>query len=701
MLKWSLLLSISFILNSHAQSSEVNCTARYDDLGVTHQKVKNLDDYYYCFGFHHAQDRAWQMDYFRRLAQGRNAELYGYDSLKSDLMMRLLDLPTLAKKILLELPQQEKKWLDSYADGVNKGLIEGKKAKEFVDLEYNPEPWTAEDSILVLLLQSFDQTRKTFFRDYEEEKSKEHWKEKAETLFEEEGVPWFNTILKEGEYPKGQLKNKTSSSHPPMPNLWANFPDVFGEESGSNNWVVNKSKSKNGFAMLANDPHLDLKTPLFWYWLHLESPEANVLGASLPGVPLIVSGTNGRVAWGLTNAYINTADAVFIKDFPKDHLISFRPKVDIKFGFLKIPFFFKKFEKTKEGYPVLPLELEKNEKIILRWTGFQLKGPQLASMFQLKRAQSVEEMDKYLQQVGVPAWNFVFADQKGDIGYRVVGEIYRENKKDEFGISYESLDEFIGKKTLLPMERPHVLKPLRGYVYSANNRHWPKDSKFFGGRGYTQSFRGFRINELIDQQQHDLDSFKKIQCDRQAVDARFFVPLLLTYINDPLLKTWDFSTHDQSIAPSLYRRLMDLLLEGWQVNENALYRLLKNLDDTKRKEIVSFYNVAKEQVGTKTWGQFHRLRFNHLSKKSDWKFSPEMPGIGDNHSVDPGSANWDPEKSLYEQFSGASMRMIVILKGTPEVHLALPGYNRKYTESQAKVPAWEEWRNCQYSKINW
>jgi hypothetical protein len=146
---------------------------------------------------------------------------------------------------------------------------------------------------------------------------------------------------------------------------------------------------------------------------------------------------------------------------------------------------------------------------------------------------------------------------------------------------------------------------------------------------------------------------------------------------------------------------MDLLLEGWQVNENALYRLLKNLDEVKRKEIVSFYNVAKDQVENKNWATFHRLSFSHLSRNDKWVFSPEIAGIGDNHSVDPGSAKWNPEKNIYEQFSGASMRMIVVLKERPEVHLALPGYNRKYTESQNQIPAWQEWRECQYSKINW
>ncbi len=254
-------------------TSDIKCEATYDEIGITHQKVNNLDQYYYCFGYHHGRDRAWQMDYFRRVGQGRNAEVYGYSSLKSDLMMRMLDLPKLAHRLYSELPEQNKNWLEAYARGANLGFEQGKEAKEFKDLNYAPEAWKPEDSVLVLVLQSFDQTRKTFLRDYEEEKLKEHWKEKAETLFHDEGLPWFNTILKDGEY-VSKVSSPKSTNYVPAEkmNLWHPFPDVFGKESGSNNWVIHKSKSKNGYAMLANDPHLDLKTPLFWYWLNLQTP---------------------------------------------------------------------------------------------------------------------------------------------------------------------------------------------------------------------------------------------------------------------------------------------------------------------------------------------------------------------------------------------------------------------------------------------
>jgi penicillin amidase len=682
-------------------TSDIKCEATYDELKITRQKVNSIHDYYYCFGYHHGKDRAWMMDYFRRVATGRNAEVYGFSSLKSDLMMRLLNLPKLAKRLYKEMPMEQKGWLEAYARGATLGFVMGKESKEFKDLNYAPEDWKPEHSILVLVLQSFDQTRKTFFRDFEEEQLKEKWKNKTEELFNEENVPWLNTILKTGEYEVSDSKVKTTSvESSPKPRLWENFPEVFGKESGSNNWVINKAKSKNGFAMLANDPHLDLKTPLFWYWINIQSPDFNVIGGSVPGVPVVVSGTNGRVAWGLTNAYINTADAVFLKDYPKDYLVSFRPTVKVKLGFLKIPFFFKRFERTTDGDIVLPLDLENKNKIVLRWTGFQLGAKDLLPMFNLMHAKDVTGMDNNLKNVGLPAWNFVFADTKGDIGYRVVGHIYKDTGKDPYGISTETLKEFKSKKLLHPMERPHVLKPKRNYVYSANNRHWPADSKYYGGRGYSYSFRGFRIDELLKDSKHDVESFKNIQCDQQVVDARFFVDKLLRVVDIPEFKGWDFVAQNDKSATGVYRRLMDLLLVNWQVNEYALYKMLDELTDKQKSEVSSYYKLANKQVAGRSWGDFHRLTFSHLSKNTDWKFSPEIPGVGDKHSVNPGTSDWNTDKDYYEQYSGASMRMIIVMKETPEIHLALPGYNRLYTEPQEGTPSWNEWQACKYSKVS-
>jgi acyl-homoserine lactone acylase PvdQ len=551
---------------------------------------------------------------------------------------------------------------------------------------------------LVLFLQSFDQTRKTFFRDYEEERLKAKWGDKTEGLFDEDNMPWENTILKEGEYEKRSSTLKTSSTQAFGPKLWGEFPTVFGKETGSNNWVVSKAKSKSGKAILANDPHLDLKTPMFWYWINIKSPEASVMGSSVPGVPVIASGTNGKVAWGLTNSYLNSADAFLVKDIKDDEIESFRPVVKIKFWIFKLPFFFKSFERLKTGHRVLPLEIKSEDKLVLRWTGFSLRPEDIYPMFDLFTVSNVTEMNELITQTGIPSWNFVFADTKGDIGYRLVGKTYRHTEKLPLGIPTIKMAELLKEEFLDSADRPHVLKPARNYVYSANNRHWPSDSKFYGGRGYSHSYRGKRIDEMLDGDQ-DVESFKNIQCDQKVVDAKYFLPKFQKYLGLEEFNGWSMIAEDSSTLLPLYRRLFDLIVEKWEVNEYALFKLLDDLDDNQIKELTEVYHQAKRDVKSRTWGNFHRLKFPHMSKNSEWIFSPNLAGVGDTHTVNPGTGNWNSDLGIYEQNSGASMRMIIEMSNTPKIWLALPGINREYEKKPANSP-WEDWKRCHYTELS-
>ena len=675
-----------------------SCDTTYDQLNIPHVKTTSEREFYYCFGYHHGKDRAWQMDYFRRVAQGRNAEILGFAHLKSDLMMRLLDLPALAKRIWSNLPENKKDLLLAYARGANHGFETGKETEEFQDKDYEPEPWEGQHSIMVLLLQSFDQTRKTFTRDYDEEILKEQFGSKAQELFDEDQAPWENTILKKGEYRiKSENSKQTSYRVHKKLNLWADFPHLFGKESGSNNWVISKKKSRTGHAILANDPHLDLKTPLFWYWISLQSPGSGVIGASVPGVPVVASGTNGKVAWGLTNSYLDSADAVVLNDLKSEDIETFRPVVYVKLGFLKVPFFFKSFEKLKTGQKILPLELKSDQKIVLRWTGYDLGANEISPMFNLFHVENVKDMDRLLSSIGIPSWNYVFADQKGEIGYRLVGKTYRHTQKLPMGIPVMTTSEFLNPFYLSESERPHLINPERQYVYSANNRHWPSDAYFYGGRGYSYSFRGLRIEELLEGQ-HDEKSFQEIQCDRQVVDSRFFLPLLRKLVDEPMFSEVPLTAHDDSKVLPVYRRLMDITMERWKVNEYALIKILRKPDKARLSDLKKFHAEARKEAGNRTWGEMLRVSFPHLSKNEKWKFAPELPGSGDVHSVDPGTSRWNPEKKQYEHYSGASMRMIIHLSPSPRILLALPGVNRGY-QSKQEDSQWSKWKNCQYSEV--
>lgn len=247
------------IITSALSQTNQSCNERLDPMGISHLTVNSESDYYFCFGFLHAKYRAWQMDYFRRTALGKNAEVLGYSHLKSDLMMRLLDLPRIANRIWTDMtPMEQEPWIN-YAKGVNSGLVIGNKSKEFQMANYEPENWEPEHALLVLLLQSFDQTRKTFTKDYENQLAVGKYGDKAKDLFNFDNLPWDDTILKNDEYPKKVLSKYSStninnnSKHYPAPQLWSNFPSPLGLESGSNNWVISKNKTKNKVAILAKD----------------------------------------------------------------------------------------------------------------------------------------------------------------------------------------------------------------------------------------------------------------------------------------------------------------------------------------------------------------------------------------------------------------------------------------------------------------
>lgn len=693
-----MILSLVFFLLSHLSfSAEFECKTSFNSLQIPFVEAKSEEEVLFCFGYHHGKDRAWQMDFFRRMGRGETAEVFGLSHLKSDLMMRLLNLSERANHLWNELPENTKHSLQLYSEGVNKGFKTGGRAREFQEKNYLPEPWRPEDSLLVILLQSFDQTRKTFFRDYEEELQKEKWGERSGELFSDDHVPWSETILKSGEYEKRQEIVRAQENKPLSVKLWQAFPTLFGEESGSNNWVVDKKKSTSGKAILANDPHLDLKTPLFWYWISLSGPGLRFIGASVPGFPFIASGTNGQVAWGLTNSYLKAADLVSLTDLKDDEAETIRPLVWVRWWIFKVPFFFKSFRKLRTGEPLLPLELSEEKNLALRWSGFKLTGDDISPFFDLLRVKSIDEADWVLSRIGVPSWNFVFADQSGDIGLRTIGKTFKNTKKFPFGISPMTVKEFQTESYLASKEMPHVLRPRRNYLYSANNRHWPQDAKFYGGRAYSFPFRGLRIDQLLQGHQ-DLESMKKVQCDRRVVDAPFFVPKFQKYLPFKEFSGWDFEAVDTSRVLPFYRRLMDLLMERWQVNENALYRLLDNLSAAQVKELEEMSLKAKTEVEGKSWGEIHRLKFPHLSKNENWSFSPEIAGVGDTHSVDPGTAKWNPDRKVYEQSSGASMRMIIEMGKTPRILLSLPGVNREYTKKN-DPGSWQSWRQCQYTEV--
>ncbi len=730
----------AFVANSGTGAEAATCRVWTDPQGVHHVWAgsSGAGVTAACFGYVHGRYRVFQMDWMRRLMQGRKAELVGWEAARADFVMRLMGLPERAAAIWKDMDAPNRAALRSYARGVNAGFGEAKRAGvyELDELGYEPEPWWPEHTIGLVLLQAFDQTRKSFEHDREDERALQDLGAEAGPLLSADGLPWDATVLKPGEFPVGKrdLGNSFAGARPEAARARLELAGLFDAAlgspggGGSNNWVLAPARSASGRAWLANDPHLTLRHPPFWHWVHVKGDSVDVIGASLPGIPTVASGSNRRVAWGVTNSYLDVGDLFYVPESDLLDAVKTRPWIWIRVAGLKLPAFFKTFRRTREGWPVLPIEAPPGRAAVLRWTGFDVRPSDFSALANVVEAKSAGEMDRILSAVGIPSWNFVFADVAGGIGYRAVGRVPKRTSAGEVGIPDATLDEIRGVEYLDPSEMPAAMQPARGWVATANNRHWPVGSKFNGGRAYADGFRAYRIEEgLIARSRHDLESQRKIQCDVQAVDARFLLPLMLEALGDRKSESALGSGSEESLgwiedwgragaadgylaarecrACPIYLRWADRLKEATGLGEGPLYRLLRAQpkQEIVSKAVATSWRDAlldwRRAFGGRfpSWGDVHRNFFGHLL--GDAYFLAEgIATPGDDHSVNPGSLQW--RESFYEHQKGASHRLLVELTNPPTVHARLSGPNEDVADRhlEASGSPWRRWADCEYDR---
>lgn len=721
------------------------CETWQDTQGIAHARAGNKDLAFACLGYFHGRDRAWQLDFFKRTWEGKKSEVFGASEVRGDFTMRVLGFEERAEAIFAAMPADQKEWLWSYSYGVNRGTSEAmaRGSYEFESLGYGPEPWKPQYSIALLLLQAFDQTKESFIRQIDESDYLGDWGDEARKLFSRPGVPWDTTILKVGEQAPATMM-ATAAARAPRPaplgapsgapldvmtakelraNLASSMHNAVGQ--GSNNWVLSPARSASHHAWLANDPHLELKHPPFWYWSHIESPDSDVIGATLPGVPGTASGANRHIAWGITNSYLNVSSLAYVPE--KDlagNIKTERPVIWIKFGPLRVPFFFKTFSRTTEGWPLLPLDTPAGQALVLRWSGFELTPEDFRGVFELSSAKSAQEADHALSRFGVPSWNFVFADDQGKIGYRAVGRVPGNAEEVPFGIPRRSLAEVRALPAfshfLTPAEMPHLMNPARGFVATANNTQWPQPSQWRIGRAHAESFRAFRIEELIQATpKHDLESISRTQCDVQAVDARFILPRLLAAYGAPVaqsakpqdervphalqtLRSWDLIANVDCRACPVFQRWLDGLLTDQNLDDTSLYRKLQAPDEDFRKSVREELTGALDDLRVRgselpTWGQLHLAYFPHMAGFDRFAAKP-ISTPGDDQSVDPGTSEW--EDGVFRHTAGASQRLIVELTSPPRVYSVLAGSNADLENRVLSAPgsAWQRWLKCEHQQ---
>ncbi|KQV87197.1 penicillin amidase [Massilia sp. Root351] len=487
-----------------------------DGQGVPTISGSDRKDVAYATGFVHAQDRYFQMDLLRRVASGELAELFGARALPMDREHRLHRFRARAEAALQAMPAADRQLLERYVAGVNDGLNNlGTRPFEYALIRVSPRPWSAADSLLVFWAMYFDLQGNLEGRELARGWLREHATPEQLAVLLPESTQWdvpldvpANLATDQAASRANHLPTNLPQAAAAAPAPGAPFPDQapawWGKSAspegaasgrvaaldgrdgaqwhgmvGSNNWAVAGSRSQGGGAIVADDMHLGIQLPHIWYRAVLMVPDGHgatrrVAGVTLPGVPLVVVGSNGHVAWGFTNSYGDYADLVTLEtdpahpgklrtpagwETPVAHQESILVKDAASETFV--------VRETSLG----PVREVAGRSYALHWVA-HARGAVNFVAAGLETASTVDDALAVANRSGLPAQNFVAGDSKGNIGWTIAGPLPRRAQPglaSTFPLAGET--QAAGWNGLLsPDAYPAVRNPADGQLSTANSR---------------------------------------------------------------------------------------------------------------------------------------------------------------------------------------------------------------------------------------
>jgi penicillin G amidase len=508
---------------------EAPVTIVRDAYAVPHIEAASFADAVFALGFVHAQDRLWQMDFRRRLGAGRLAEVLGPAALPTDRFIRTLGLEEAARASLAYLRPDTVALLEAYAAGVNAYLAtrSGPLPPEFLILGYQPEPWQPVDSLAWMRVLALDLS--TNWRDelLRARLARRLSQDQIADLWPGSGTNAPITLV---ELARTLPADALAAALPPAPP-----PGL-----GSNAWVLAGSRTTSGAPLLANDPHLGLSAPGPWYLAHLKAPGRELIGASMPGLPGVVLGHNGSIAWGFTNTGPDTQD-LFVErvdpDDPARYLtpdgfapFAVRDEVIRVAGDAPVRL---RVRATRHGpvlsdlVPATADVLEPDQVLALSWTALAADDVSIEALLDLGAARDWPGFVAAAGGNGSPQQNVLYADTAGHIGFIAPGRVPIRRGGDGRWPVPGWTGEFDWQGMIPAGELPRRRDPPDGAFVNANNRIVADDYPYLITADWDPPHRARRIVEALGEDRHDLASFARLQADQLSLLARDLLPLML------------------------------------------------------------------------------------------------------------------------------------------------------------------------------
>lgn len=709
-----------------------------DKHGIPHIFAASDEDLFFGFGWAMAQDRLWQLDYLRRRALGRLAEILGESALSLDVLARTVGLNRIAQRELAQLPATTLRLLESFANGINAAIpkMSDQLPIEFALLDYTPESWSPLDSVAIWGEFRWYLTGRLPVIAVPEVARRQL---NNETLYQAFLTPEAGD---ESIVPAGTYPTQRSDTRVPVGTSIGD-PD---DGKGSNNWTVAGTRSTTGSPLLASDPHIAFGTTGCWYEVHLSGGSFNTAGIAYVGVPAICMGRNEDVAWGLTNNICSQRD-LYLEKTSDEHPGAFlfdgewEPErtltetIEVR-GSAPVQ---KTVRFSRNGPLVnelLPKPAAELGPISLRWLGATFCD-EVTPLLNANRARSADEFRQALADWRVPTFNYIFADREGHIGYQAVGRIpIREGWERGFRKGWDPADQW---QAVIPYDRmPSISDPASGWIRTANNRNVPEDYPYPLSGTWASGHRAERIRHMLEAQPlFSVDDFRRMHYDVRLQRGAAAVPPLLAVLDRAptprraeaadYLRNWDFRMEKDQVAASIF----ELFFRHWSkrvaaerfaanlvplmsgvVGGLALKCLSEDLGGwfnggDREAAIVEAFDDAlaelEERLGPDMsqwqWGNVHTITLRHLlSGRGELSQLLDRGGYGlGGCGFTVCNTGYDQTKNTFEASSGANYRLIVDLASNPPGLLAVDAAGQSGHPGSANYcDQLEEWLEGEY-----
>jgi len=483
-----------------------------DEVGMVTISANSRSAVARAMGFVHAQERFFQMDLMRRQAAGELSALFGGKALEADKRVRIHQLRARARAIVAGLPSDESEILLAYVAGVNEGLHRlGSRPFEYWVLRAEPVDWTAEDTILTAYSMYLVLQPSTAEKKLTRLNVKERVPESLYAFLRGKGSEWDAPLWGEPLLPPAipeasSLGNWSAKLELPLKMRERPEPPL----PGSNSWAVSGALSDNGAAILQNDMHLKLRVPNIWFRIQIRYGEDEqsrsryahqVTGVSLPGVPLVVAGSNGKVAWGYTNSYGDFSDVIVLEQERPGSYLTAHGEVPLETVCETI---------DVKGAPAQRMAIEKTiwgpvarsgadgRKFVLKWLAHDVTQAINLGILGLERTETVADAIGVAHNARLPSQNILLVDSGGNLAWTIIGAIPKRVGCDgDEPVSFAD-GSCSWQGYLSAEEYPLLMNPADGRLWTANNRVASGEMlRRIGNGGYDLGARAKQIRDAL------------------------------------------------------------------------------------------------------------------------------------------------------------------------------------------------------------